>query len=224
MQLIGKKRKLFGKKIKYLRADRKLPAVIFGPKMESVSIETDYNDFIKTYKESGETQVVEITIGKKVYPTLIKEMQLDPISSKVIHVGFHKIDLTQKTTANIPVEIINEEKNTLVKNGEALILVLLNEIEVEALPQDLPEKFEIDASVLENTDSTITIADLKYDKTKVEIVGIEQDEIVAKLDYAQMLEEEEEEEEKSEEEMIADVEATEEKPENEDEDREKTNT
>jgi len=211
MQLVGQKRKLFGKKTKYLKYEKKLPAVIFGKGLDSISITIDFIDFVKIYDAAGETSVVDIVVDKDKYPTLIKELQVHHITSEPIHVGFYKVDLKEKISANIPVEVINEEENPLVKNGEALVLVLMNEVEVEALPTDLPDKFVLDALKLENMDSIITIADLDYDKEKVEIVESEPEEIVVKLDHAQMLEEEEEPEEVDEAEAMADIEASEEK-------------
>ena len=217
MELAGQKREIFGKKLKNVRQERLLPAVIFGKGLESLPIVVDYNDFVKVFEEMGETQVFDINLddGEK-HPVLVKEMQLDPISSKPIHIGFYEVNLKEKITANIPVEIENDEENELVKAGEAIVLTLMNEIVVEALPNDLPEKFVVDAIKLEDMDSTITIADMEYDREKVEIVGVEADEIVAKLDYAQMLEEEEEEEEIDEAEAIAGLEATGEKDADED--------
>jgi large subunit ribosomal protein L25 len=221
MELVGQKREILGKKTKFLREDRLLPAVIFGKGLESLSITIKYNDFVKVFKEAGETSVFDILVDGKKHPVLVKDVQVHHVTSKPIHVGFYEVNLTEKLNANIPVEVINEEENTLVKNGEAIILVLLNEIEVEALPTDLPENFTIDAIKLADMDSTVLVSDLEYNKEKVEIVGIEPEEIVVKLDYAQMLEEEEEEE-IDEAEALAGIEATEEKePEEEEEGQEK---
>ena len=106
----------------------------------------------------------------------------------------------------------------LVKSGEGMLLTLLSEIEVEALPADLPSSFEIDASHLKEIGEGITIAELKFDKEKVEIVDKEPEEFVVRIDYAEMEEEPEEEAELTEEELIEGIEATEEKEESEEED------
>jgi len=219
MELVGQKREILGKKTKILRENRLLPAVIFGKGLESLSITVTYNDFVKVFKKAGETSVFDVLIEGKKHPVLVKDVQLHHITSKPIHVGFYEVDLKEKINANIPVEVINEEENALVKSGDALILVLLNEIEVEALPTDLPENFTIDAVKLETMDSTVLVSDLKYNREKVEIVGIEPEEIIVKLDYAQMLEEEEEEVDEAE--AMADIEATEEKEPEEEEEKEK---
>lgn len=209
MELIAEKREIFGKKTSQLRGDRKLPAVIFGKGKESLSITVDYNAFVKLFNETGETTVIDLMVDGKNHPVLVKEMQFHHISSQPIHVGFYEVDLTQKINAQVPVEVINAEENELIKSGDYLILTLLNEIEVECLPNDIPQEFIVDATKLVNEDSVITVGDLAYDRAKVEIVGLEADELVAKLDHAQMAEEVEEE--KTEAELMEGVEATGEK-------------
>ncbi len=220
MELTGQKRQVFRKKTKSLRESRLIPAVIFGKGLESLPITVSHNDFTKIFEGAGETQVIDLVIEGDKHPVLVKDVQEHHITSQPVHIGFYEVNLKEKTRANIPVEVINEEKNELVKNGEAMILLLLNEVEVEALPTDLPEKFAVDAAELQDIDSSITITDLKYDREKVEILNQEPEEIVVKLDYAQMLEEEEEEE-IDEAEALADIEATEEKEPSEEDEKEK---
>ena len=209
MELIAEKREIFGKKTKHLRDDRKLPAVIFGKGLESISVSVDFNNYVKVFNEAGETSVIDLMVGGKKHPVLVKDVQYHHINNHPVHVGFYEVDLKQKITAQVPVEVINEEQNELIKGGEFLILTLLDEIEVECLPTDIPHEFIVDATKLVSEDSVITIGDLAYDKSKVEIVGLESDELVAKLDYAVMAEEVEEE--KTEAELMEGVEAIEEK-------------
>ena len=205
MELIAEKREIFGKKTKHLRDDRKLPAVIFGKGLESISVSVDFNNYVKVFNEAGETSVIDLMVGGKKHPVLVKDVQYHHINNHPVHVGFYEVDLKQKITAQVPVEVINEEQNELIKGGEFLILTL----EVECLPTDIPHEFIVDATKLVSEDSVITIGDLAYDKSKVEIVGLESDELVAKLDYAVMAEEVEEE--KTEAELMEGVEAIEEK-------------
>jgi large subunit ribosomal protein L25 len=212
MQLIGEKREETGKKTKYVRDRRLLPGVVFGKGLESIPISVGFNEFVKVYDKVGETTVLDLVLEKKAHPVLIRDVQLHHITSQPIHVGFHQINVKEKINANIPVEVINEDKNAMVKSGEALILVLLDEISVEALPYDLPEKFEIDATKLIDMHSEITVNDLTYDKEKVKIIDWDPEDVVAKLDYAHMLEEEEEAAPVEEAEAVAGIEATKEKP------------
>ncbi|KKS16981.1 MAG: 50S ribosomal protein L25 [candidate division WWE3 bacterium GW2011_GWA1_41_8] len=207
MELIAQKREKFGKKTNSLRKQRQLPAVMFAKGIDSVSITLDHNSFVKIFNEAGETSLVDLVIDGKNEKVLVKDVQLDPVSMSPIHVGFHKVNLKEKITAEIPVEVIGEEENELVKSGQALVLVLLNEIAVEALPTDFPSAFVIDVSKITEVGEAVTVGDLQYDREKVEVLDYDDDEQVVKLDYAVMAEVEEE---VSEEEAIEGIEATEE--------------
>lgn len=209
MEIVAEKRTEFGKKTKKIRREKKLPAVVYGAGIESISLTIDSLNFIKVFREAGETALVDLKFNGSNEKVLIKEVQVHPVTLGPIHVSFHKVDLTEKIRANIPVEIVGEEESPIVKSGEGLVLTLLNEIEVEALPADLPQAFEVDVSHLKKLDEAITVAELKYDKEKVEIVSAEDEDLVAKIDFAEM-EEVEEEEELTEEELVEGVEATEE--------------
>ena len=192
MQLNAEKRTLLGKRANKLRKNGKILAVVFEKGEESTPITLDEKEFKKGFKEAGESTLIDVSVdGGKPVKVLISEVQHDPVFSNIIHVNLHAVKLTDKITAAIPVEIIGE--NELVKNGKALLLTLLPEIEVECLPTDLPAKFEIDISGLVEIDQGIKISDLAIDKSKI---SIDQDEnaFIVRLDYAEMKEEVVEEE------------------------------
>ena len=213
MQLKAEQREKLGKATKYIRRENQIPAVIFGKGMDSVAVTLGYTDFNKVYQESGETDLIDIVCGDKKYKVLIKDVQFDPVSDKISHVGFYKPDLTEKIEAQVPVEVVGEDINELIKSGVAIALQLLQEITVEALPEDLPHEFKVDVSNIAEVGKGITIADLDYDKEKVSIPDLDPTEVVVRID--EVVVEEEPVEEVSEEEAIAGVEATEEKPEEE---------
>ncbi|MFH1648117.1 MAG: 50S ribosomal protein L25 [Patescibacteria group bacterium] len=208
MQLKAEKRQELGKKTKTLKQENKIPAVIFGKGMDSLSITLDHNEFVKVFEEEGETNIIDIVIGSETYKVLVKEYQLNPVTDKLIHVSFYKPDLTIKTQVQVPVNIIGEEENELIKNGEAFALLLMQEITVEALPTDLPNEFIVDVSELTEFGQGINISQLKYDREKVEIPDIDPEEFVVRLDEVTI--EEEPEEEVSEEAALEGIEATEE--------------
>jgi large subunit ribosomal protein L25 len=216
MQLEAQKREILGKKTKKIRKEGKVPAVIFGKGMDSVNLTLDYNSFNKVYKESGETDLVDIKIGNEKTKVLIKDVQFDPVSGRVSHVGFYKPDLTVKTEAQVPVEVVGEENNELIKSGTALALQLIQEIKVEALPEDIPHSFIIDVSDLNEIGSGVSVSQLNYDREKVSIPELSPDETVVRIEETKVQEEELEEAAAiSEEEAIAGMEATAEKSEEE---------
>lgn len=208
MELIAEKREQKGKEVKALRKALIIPAVLIEKAKESINLSVKLNEFLKVYKESGETSLVDLNVQQGTsQKVLIDEVQLHPITLKPNHVVFRKVDLANKLTVNVPVELINEEENPLVKSKEGLILKLLDEIEVEALPTDLPQAFIVDALKLKELGDVVTVGQLEYDRKKIEIKSHDEQEPLVKLEKVQ---EQEEELEVTEEEALAKVTATEE--------------
>lgn len=177
--LKAEKRKVLGRKVKKLRREGVLPANIYGKKIKSLSIKFPSADFEKVYKAVGETGIVEIAIGKQKRPVLISNVQLDPVTDKPLHVDFHQVDLKEKTTADVSVELI--EESLAEKQGLGTVVQYIDEIEVEALPKDLPDKFEIDLSRLTEVNQVVQVKDLVVDIKKVKIL-VEAEQIIVKVE------------------------------------------
>ena len=158
MKLSVKKRDIFGKKVKNLRAQGLVPAVIYGKHVEAESISCVKNDLLKVYRAAWYSTPVELT-GDVDHLVLINSLQLDPVSDEIISADFLAVSRTEKVAAKIPVVTFWESQ--LEKLNEGKIMQVRDEIEVEALPQDLPSKFEIDISVLETVNDVFFIKDLK---------------------------------------------------------------
>lgn len=177
--LKAEKRDITGRKVKTLRKEGVLPGNVFGKKIKSQSIKVNTGEFNEVFKEAGETSIVELMLGKEKRPVLIQNVQMDPVSDLPLHVDFRQVDLKEKVTADVPVELIGEAPAE--KQGLGTLVQYIDEIEVEALPTDLPEKFELDVSGLSKVDDAITINDLNYDKTKVSI-ELDKEEIITKVE------------------------------------------
>lgn len=188
LTLKAEERKLLGRKVKKLRKEGILPANLYGKKVKSLSLQVDLKDFQGVYDKAGETGLVELVIGKSKKPVLIHEVQVDPVTDNPIHTDFLQVNLKEKVTANVPIELVGTSPAD--RQGLGILVQQLEEIEVEALPNDLPDKFEVDISGLEKVDSSVVVADLKYDAKKIE-VSADKEQIIAKVEP---LREEEEEE------------------------------
>lgn len=176
--LKAEERKIVGRKVKTLRKQGFIPANLYGKKIKSVSLQIKNSDFQKIWKEAGETTLIDILVGEKIHPVLIHNAQIHPTTQDFIHVDFHEVSLTEKTTARIPVEITGE--SPAVSQGLGALIQPLSEIEVEALPADLPENFTIDISKLEQVDSQITVGEIAVNAEKIKIL-IDPSEIVVKV-------------------------------------------
>lgn len=163
LKLNAQKRDIFGKKLKKLRIEGKLPGNIFGPDIDSQSITVDVKEFKRIYRQAKETAVVYINHDKKETPVLIRGVQKHPVNNILLHVDFRKIDLKQKIETKVPVEIAGESPAVEQKGG--VLLTHLNEITVEALPDQIPSNITIDISNLNEVGDEIKVADLpKSDK------------------------------------------------------------
>lgn len=185
--LEAKVRKITGRKVKTLRKEGLIPANIYGKKVKSQAIQVMALDFKKAYEEAGETGLISLKVqGEKGKAedraVLVSNVQIDPLSDAAVHVDFRQVDLKEKVTASVPVELVGE--SPAEKGSLGTVVQYIDEIEVEALPTDLPEKFEVDASGLTEVDQAVFVSDLKYDKAKVEIKN-DAGEIIVKVEPPQ---------------------------------------
>lgn len=159
-------RTITGRQVHSLRQTGFTPASIYGHEFKPLSIQFDSTLLQSVFSHAGESTLVEVVIGEDKYPILFKNPQYHPLTSALLHIDCHKVNLKEKIIATVPIEFVGE--SLAVKNGNVLVPIL-DEIEVEALPTDLPEKFIVDISSLTDIDQMITVADLQNDSAKVEI-------------------------------------------------------
>jgi large subunit ribosomal protein L25 len=176
--LVAKPRKTLGRKVKRLRKEGLLPANLYGKKIKSQALELPVAEFLKVYEQEGETGLIDLKIDSQVHPVLIHNLQVHPVTDEPLHVDFRQVSLTEKITAGVPIEIRGEAPAVEQKKG--ILIQPLNEVEVEALPQDLPDQIEVDISQLTEVDQAITVADLVYDKEKVKVLT-DAGEVVVKI-------------------------------------------
>lgn len=165
--LKAEKRELLGRKVKKLREQGIAAGTIYGKGITSQNVQVNVKELLSVYGEAGETGLVDIEVEGKKHPVLITNIQTHPVTAVILNVDFREVDLTQKVKAMVPVELVGE--SPAEKQGLGTAVLLLDEIEVEALPEDLPESFEIDATALVEVEQTFNVSDLKRD-SKVEVL------------------------------------------------------
>lgn len=158
-ELMVEKRSVLGRKVKKLRRQGLLPANVYGRDMKSLAIQTKINDFDKVYEMVGETGLVGLKINGDTYPVLIHNVARNPVTDDMLHVDFLRVNLAEKVTATVPVEITGEPPAERAEEG--VVVQQMHEIEVEALPTELPEKIVVDVSGLTEVDAAIKVSDLK---------------------------------------------------------------
>lgn len=158
-----------------LREEGKIPAVFYGPKEPSTPITIDRREFEKVWREAGETTVVVLKGVAEDKEVLIHEVAFHPVTDIVQHVDFYVVEKGKKVQTHVPIEFVGE--SPAVKAGANLVKVMY-EVEVEALPKDLPHVIEIDISKLETINTSIAIKDIAA-MPGVEIMGNPEDSIVS---------------------------------------------
>ena len=171
------KRKIIGKQVNKLRREGILPGNVYGKDIKSTSVQTLTKDFIEVYGKTGETGLVDLDLAGTAIPVLIQNVYKN-FRGNYLHADFFKVNLEEKVKASVPLEIIGEPKAVTEKIG--LLMNILSEIEVEALPESLPEKIEVNVEHLANIGDQITVADLKI-APEVEVLT-DKGQIVAKID------------------------------------------
>jgi len=164
-------RSLAGKKVKQLRAENLLVANLVIPGEKSVALQCSLKEFRPIYKQAGETQVVYLQVDgeKDSHPVLVDSIDYSPLSSEIKHVVFKEVNLKEKVEAPVPVELVGN----FDLPGFTYLLVK-DEIEVSALPTQIPEKFAIDLSLLKDAKQSITLADLKLPESVAWVLSEEE--------------------------------------------------
>ncbi len=156
--LEAKKRDIIGKKVKALRREGLLPAVMYGSDVESMPIILDTNEVRQTLKMTGANTLITLKIGKKEYLTLVREVQREVIIRDLLHIDFQAVSLEESITTSVP--IVVEGEAPAVKELNALLVSSLDELQIEALAKDLPDIISVDVSELIEIGDNIRVKDL----------------------------------------------------------------
>ncbi len=142
-----------------LRKGGQLPAVFYGAGKPNTPISINKIEFKKVWREAGESSAVKVSTEGGDVDVLIHDVQVDPITSDPIHVDFLAIDMTKKIKVNVA--LLFEGVSLAVKSGIGNLVKVMHEIEIEALPKDLPHNLSVDISKLETLSDTVTVGDIK---------------------------------------------------------------
>ena len=149
-----------------LRREGYIPAVLYGVSNKNIPIMVKEKDFHDIKHSGGEHGVIDLSVEGDVSPTVIKEQQFDPVWGRLLHIDFCRVKLTEKMTVEVGIETVGESAGEKVGG---IVDHVMREIEVECLPDRIPESIEVDISDLEIGD-LMHVRDLKMPEG-VEVVG-----------------------------------------------------
>jgi large subunit ribosomal protein L25 len=156
--LNAEKRDVIGKQVKALRREGKLPAVIYGRHTDPISIVLDAHSASLILGRLTSSSLVTIALDGQEYPSLVREKQRDYIKNRLLHVDFLTISLTETLRASVAINLVGV--SGAVKDFNAVLVTNLQSLEVECLPTDLPERIDVDISVLARPGDGVRVRDV----------------------------------------------------------------
>ena len=158
--LTVEERKILGKKVKQLRKDGFVPAVVYGHGIEAQAVMAPAKIAEKVWHEAGKHHIVELSVGKgETRLAMIKSADLDPVKRRLRHLSLHIVKQDETVTTEVPVHIANEGETEAEKTG-LVILQNIEQVEIEALPRNLPNFLVVDSSKLVLAEDHVSVADI----------------------------------------------------------------
>jgi large subunit ribosomal protein L25 len=183
--LKAEKREVIGKQVKALRRSGKLPAVIYGRHTEPMNVSLDSHTASLVLGKLTSSSLVTIELDGTEYPSLVREKQRDYIKNRLLHVDFLAVSLNEAIRANVGVNFVGV--SGAVKDFNAVLVTNLQSLEVECLPTDLPERIDVDITVLARPGDGIRVRDVHV-SDKVRLLN-DPDTMVAVATFAKVEEE-----------------------------------
>jgi len=169
MDLQAKTREKFGKAVRALRREGAIPAELYGRGLTNLHLVVPTKEFKKVYKEAGTNTVVNLVVDADLpagrqgsHSALIHDVTRDYVTDDIEHVDFYQVRMDEKIKAKIPLEFMGEAP--AVKEKAAILNKAMVEIEVEALPANLPHRISVDLSSLDDFNKSVYVKDLRVPK------------------------------------------------------------
>lgn len=168
-------RVLIGKQVNQLRRQGKLPAVVYGHKVDPKPITLDLRDATKILSTTTSTSLITLVLEGKEFPSIVREKQIDFILGTLKHVDFQAVSLTEKIRAEVAIHF--EGESPAIKEFDAILTSGLTHLLIEGLPQDLPETIIVNVSKLRNVGDTVLVKDIEV-SDNVEILSHSEEMVV----------------------------------------------
>lgn len=153
-------RKLMGKKARFLRRQGITPVHLFGYDTEPLSLQCETARLKQVLKAAGRTKLVGLTVDKHKKPrnVVVREVQRNALSGELVHVDFFAVSMAEKIKVEVPISLVGEAPALKVKTN--MMAHELAALEIECLPDRIPEKIEVDVSILVEDEQAIQVEDL----------------------------------------------------------------
>lgn len=174
---------------KKMRREKLVPGIVYSKGEETKHVKVDQINFIKVFRVVGTSSVMELEVDGEVLPVIVKSVQRDPVLGDVIHIDFQKLDMKQRIKITVPVYLLNKDS---IKLQPSVLMQMIDTIEIECLPGDIPESIGIDVSGMD-FDTPLYVKDLDIMKLDDVDVITDPESIICSLNQPTVGEEEEDE-------------------------------
>lgn len=162
MDLQVQTREKFGKAVKTLRQAGMIPAELYGKGIENLHLVVALKDLRKVLKQAGESSMINVILGKDKRPAMISNVELDPVSDAINTVDFYQVRLDEKIKVKVPFEFVGE--SAAVTGEKGILIKSMQEVEVEALPGNIPHNLKVDLTKITKIGESVYIKDLTVPK------------------------------------------------------------
>lgn len=162
-----------GKKVARLREEGFIPSIVYGKTIEPVNTQSEFVATTKVVEQAGRHTPVHLSINGKKQLAIIKDIDIEPVRQEIRHLAFHAILQNEKIVTEVPIVLTGEGESPAEKSG-LVVLQAIEEVEIRALPADLPSSLEISMASLENAGDDLTLSDITL-PSGVEYADPEQD-------------------------------------------------
>ena len=159
IKIVAQPRTVIGKKVKTLRREGIVPAVIYGQN-DPISIQIEELILRRALRTAGRTNVIDVDIDGKSHMVLVREIQRHLTRGDLIHIDFLEVDMDATVTAMAELFLINEEASQPVKDGMGILVQDLRTVEIEAKPANLIDSLTVDGTLIEKSNDVIHVSDL----------------------------------------------------------------
>lgn len=195
IELVAELRQIIGKKVKGLRAEGWVPAVLYGSSIDAQSIQAEAKALRRVLQQAGLYHLISLKVGKKKpVMVLARNIQRSPVKHELLHVDFQQVVMTEKIATEVPLHLAGEAP--AVKELGGILVQGLDALQIECLPSDLPPAIEVDISRLAEYNAAISVGDLSLPEA-ITILS-DPDSLIAKIEAPRLVEEIEELEEPAE--------------------------
>lgn len=177
-KLAATRREITGKKVSYLRAEGRLPAVVFGRGLESNPVSVDTHEFEQLRRHAGPNTLIDLSIdGGRAAPVLVHGVQLHRVNRRPLHVDLFVVRMTEELTVEVP--LVAEGESEAIENAGGTLMRAIEHVRVRALPDHLPQSIHYSIAALRTFDDAIHVRDLEIPSDATLLT--DPDEVVAKV-------------------------------------------